>query len=81
MKDLRDRLHEQRLRQTGSTGDQDVPARQQCEQDLLDHGALADDRFGQLRVDARAAGDELFDGGALGLEGVGDENGRRGNAQ
>jgi hypothetical protein len=77
---LRDGFHEQGLRQTGCTGDEDVSAREEREQDLLDDGALADDCFGQFGVDARATGDELFDGGALGFESVGDEDRRRGNA-
>ena len=62
MKDLRDGFHEQRLGQAGRAGDQAMPAGKQRDEQLLDHVLLADDDLGQLGLDARAAGFDLFDG-------------------
>jgi hypothetical protein len=43
VKDLRDRLHEQRFGQARSAGDQAMPPGKERDQDLLDHLLLADD--------------------------------------
>ena len=60
MKDLRDRFHEERLGQTGSAGDQAVPAREEGNEEFLDDLFLADDDLGELGVNFGTAGDQLF---------------------
>ena len=51
VEDLRDRFHEQRLRQAGRAGDEAVPAGEKRDEDLLDDVLLADDHLPQLSAD------------------------------
>ena len=71
MEDLRERLDEERLGEAGRAGDEAVAAGEERDEELLDDFALADDDLAQLGADARAAGDELFDGLLVGGGGVG----------
>ncbi len=61
MEHLRDRTHEQRLRQARRTGDQAMPAGEQRDEQLLDHLLLADDDLLQLGIDPRPALPNLLD--------------------
>ena len=47
-KDLRHRFYQERFGQAWGPGDEAVPAANQGEQDLVDHGVLADDHLTQL---------------------------------
>ena len=71
VEDLRERLDEERLGEAGRAGDEAVAAGEERDEELLDDFALADDDLAQLGADARAAGDELFDGLLVGGGGVG----------
>ena len=66
VKNLGNRLHQQRLGQTGCAGDQDMAAGEQGNEDLVDHVFLADDRFAQLGLDAAVARDDLVHGFSVG---------------
>ena len=61
MEDLRDRLDQQRLRQSRRPGDEAMPAGEQAGQQLLDHFVLADDDFGQFVPDPFASLAESLD--------------------
>ena len=62
VENLRDGFDEQRLGQSRRAGDEAMAAGKKRDQHLLDHFLLADDDLGKFGFDARAAGDELFDG-------------------
>ena len=62
MKDLGDRAHQQRLRQARRPGDQAVPPANRLISSCSTTSALADDDFGQFRVDPLPAGADLLDG-------------------
>ncbi len=56
IEDLRDRLDEQRLGETGHAGDQAVPAGEERHQHFVDHRVLADDDLADLGEDPLPAG-------------------------
>ena len=66
VKNLRDGFHEQRLGEARRAGDEAMSSREQGEQNLLYDFLLAHDDFGQFGFDARASGDEFFDGLGVG---------------
>ena len=60
MEHLRNRLHEQRLRQSGRSRDETMPTREERDQQLLDRFVLAHDRLGQLRPNPLPPGADHF---------------------
>jgi hypothetical protein len=61
MKDLRNRPHEQRLRQTGRSGNQAMSAREQADEQLLDHVRLTNNDFGKLLINPSPSTAKLTD--------------------
>jgi hypothetical protein len=60
IENLRDRLDEQRLGETGHAGDQAVAAGEERHQHFVDHRVLADDDLADLAQDALPAGSDPF---------------------
>src|SRR4030095_13495203 len=69
MKNLRSRIHKQRLRETRRPGDQAMPAGKKRDEDLIDDVGLAHDDLAQFPPDPGARGSELFDGLLVGGSG------------